>query len=217
MVNNLGIYLVTDTTQCGDRGVVETVRQAVAGGVRTIQIRDKTAGAADLLAQVLAVAAAVGDEATILVNDRVDVYLAARTRTNAVHGVHIGQDDLPPVETRKLIGSDAILGLTANTQAHFEAVEALPTGTVDYLGVGAIHATKTKPNHPDVLGIDGFARLVRSTAMPCVAIGGVDIADVPALRACGAAGAAVVSAICAADDPRSSACGLHTKWEEAVI
>lgn len=211
------LYLVTDTAQCGDRGVVETVRQAVAGGVRTVQVRDKTADAAALLAQILAVADAVGENATVLVDDRVDVYLAARMRGASVHGVHIGQDDLPPAETRALIGPDAVLGLTANTRAHFDAADALPAGTVDYLGVGVIRATATKPDHPDALGIDGFARLARSTALPCVAIGGIESADVGALRAADAAGVAVVSAICAADDPFEAARALTESWTGATI
>jgi thiamine-phosphate diphosphorylase len=212
MNRDFGVYLVTDTAQCGHRGVVETVRQAVAGGVCTVQVRDKTAGATDLLALLMAVADAVGARARVLVNDRVDVYLAARNRGAPVHGVHIGQDDWPPVEARALIGPDAILGLTANTRAHFDAADALPTGTVDYLGVGVIRATTTKPDHPEALGVGGFARLGRTTALPCVAIGGIDAADVGDLRGRGAAGVAVVSAICASDDPFAAARMLTREW-----
>ena len=212
MSQNLGIYLVTDTAQCGNRGVVETARQAVAGGVRTVQVRDKTADAAVLLSLLVAVANAVGEEATILINDRVDVYLAARARAVSVHGVHIGQADLPPVDARKLIGPDAVLGLTAHTRTHFKAADALPAGTVDYLGVGVIHATPTKSDHPKAIGIDGFARLAETTTLPCVAIGGIDAADVGDLRARGAAGVAVVSAICASTDPRASAHTLTREW-----
>jgi thiamine-phosphate diphosphorylase len=214
---DLGIYLVTDTVQCGSRGVVETVRQAVAGGVHTVQVRDKTADAADLLTLLIAVANAVGKDATVLVNDRVDVYLAARARATSVHGVHIGQNDLPPADTRKLIGPDAIVGLTANTQAHFDIANTLPSGTVDYLGVGVIRATATKPDHPEALGIDGFARLAQTTTIPCVAIGGITTADIGGLRTHGAAGAAVVSAICAPTDPSASAHTLTRKWKEARI
>lgn len=212
MNTDYGIYLVTDTAQCGARGVVETARQAVAGGVHVVQVRDKNADAADLLALVLAVAEAVGHRATVLVNDRVDVYLAAHARGAAVHGVHIGQNDLPPAETREMIGAGAVLGLTANTRAHFDAVTALPSGTVDYLGVGAIRATRTKADHPAALGIDGFARLAESTSLPCVAIGGVGAADIAALRCRGAAGAAVVSAICTADEPHKAAQRLVATW-----
>lgn len=210
-----GVYLVTDTAQCGERGVVETVRQAVDGGVRTVQIRDKHADAATFLKRVLDVAAAVGDRATVLVNDRVDVYLAARSRTYWVHGVHIGQSDLPAVDTRRIIGPNAVLGLTANTTEHFAAAAAMPTGTVDYLGVGVIRPTTTKANHPKPRGVDGFSRLAQSIEIPCVAIGGVGVDDVSALHAAGAAGVAVVSAICRADEPCLAAKLLTQNWNEA--
>lgn len=213
---NMGIYLVTDTAQCGERGVVATVCEAVANGVHIVQIRDKTAAAADLLALVVAVADAVGDMATILVDDRVDVFLAARGQGASVHGVHIGQSDIPAAAVRAMIGPDAILGLTANTAAHVQAVQALPAGTVDYLGVGVIHATQTKPGHPPVLGVDGFAQFVRATVLPCVAIGGVGVADVADLRRTGAAGVAVVSAVCAAADASAAARQLQTEWARAT-
>lgn len=212
MSADYGVYLVTDTGQCGNRGVVETARQAVDGGVRVVQIRDKSADAATLLASVEAVASAVGDRASVLVNDRVDVYLVARRRGARVHGVHIGQNDLPAAETRALIGRDAILGLTANTRSHFEVVNALPAGIVDYLGVGAIRETATKPDHPEALGVTGFGRIARSLALPCVAVGGIGAADVKPLRECGAAGVAVVSAICMADNPRAAARRLQDEW-----
>lgn len=213
MNHDVGVYLVTDTAQCGARGVVATVQAAVAGGVRMVQVRDKQAAAADLLALVLAVAQAVGDRATVVVDDRVDVYLAARLRTPLLAGVHIGQSDLPVAATRELIGADAVLGLTANTPAHLQAVAALPRGTVDYLGVGAIHATATKPNHPQPLGIDGFADFAVAAELPCVAIGGVSAADATGLRGAGAAGIAVVSAICTAADPGAAARTLNAAWQ----
>lgn len=216
MMKDIGVYLVTNTAQCGARGVVDTVCQAVAGGVRMVQIRDKQADAADLLARVVAVAAAVGDTATILVDDRVDVYLAARGQGAAVHGVHVGQRDVPVAAVRAMVGADAIVGLTANTPAHLDALHALPPGTVDYLGVGVIRATRTKPGHPPVLGRQGFARLAAATTLPCVAIGGVGAADVAALRRAGAAGVAVVSAICAATDAAAATNKLHDQWRRGA-
>ncbi len=207
-----GIYLVTDTQLCGSRGVVETVRAAVAGGVRVVQIREKTASTADLYQLVLQTADAVGRAATVLVDDRIDVFLAARAEGAAVHGVHVGQSDLPVERVRALVGPDAVVGLTANTPDHLEVLHALPPGTVDYLGVGVIRPTATKPDHPVPLGVDGFGRIAAATALPCVAIGGIESPDVDALRAAGAAGIAVVSAICASDDPERSAKELVAQW-----
>ena len=207
-----GIYLVTDTAQCGPRGLVDTVRAAVAGGIRTVQVREKDASAAEFYARVLAVAEAVGDRALVLVDDRVDLYLAARAAGAAVHGVHVGQSDLPVAAVRQLVGPDAVVGLTANTPEHLAALAALPAGTVDHLGAGVIRPTATKKDHPEPLGIDGFARFAAAAPVPCIAIGGVTAADVAPLRAAGASGVAVVSAVCAAADPRQAAADLVREW-----
>ncbi|TLM73347.1 thiamine phosphate synthase [Pseudarthrobacter sp. NamB4] len=207
-----GIYLVTDTQLCGPRGVVETARAAVAGGVRVVQIREKTTSTADLYQLLLQTADAVGHAATVLVDDRIDVFLAARATGAAGHGVHVGQSDLPVDRVRALVGPDAVVGLTANTPEHLAALQALPPGTVDYLGVGVIRPTATKPDHPAPLGIEGFGQIAAATALPCVAIGGIEAPDVASLRAAGAAGIAVVSAICAAENPQRSAEDLVAQW-----
>lgn len=209
------LYLVTDVALCAARGVVETVRQAVDGGVTCVQVRAKDLSAAECLALVTEVADAVGDRVPVIIDDRVDVYLAARHRGAAVHGVHVGQSDLPVDSVRALVGRDAIVGWTANTVDHLEAAGDLLPGTVNYLGIGVIRATTTKPNHPAPLGIDGFERLRRHTALPCVAIGGINEGDIAALRRAGAAGAAVVSALCAAEDPRAVAVSFRREWDHA--
>jgi thiamine-phosphate pyrophosphorylase len=207
-----GVYLVTDTTLCGHRGVVDTVRAAVTGGVRSIQIRDKTASDADFYDLVMRAAEAVGDQTLLLINDRVDVFLAARSAGAAVYGIHLGQGDMPPVQARRIVGADALIGLTANTIAHITDAHRLPEHTVDYFGIGVIRPTATKPDHPRPLGVHGFRSLARLTPLPCVAIGGITAADMPTLRRAGAAGAAVVSAICGTPDPQTSAETLVAAW-----
>ncbi len=209
-----GVYLVTDPA-LSDRhgiGVLGVVRAAVHGGVRIVQVRDKDASARDLLALTAAVADAVGDRATVVVDDRLDVALAARHAGHRVAGVHLGQSDVPVTAARALLGADAHVGLTANTPEHLATVAALPRGTVDLLGVGVVHPTATKADHPPALGHDGFGRLARATDVPCVAIGGVTLDDVGPLRAAGAAGVAVVSGICAAADPGSAAAAFVSAW-----
>lgn len=209
-----GVYLVTDPA-LSDRhgiGVLGVVRAAVHGGVRIVQVRDKDASARDLLTLTAAVADAVGDRATVVVDDRLDVALAARHAGHRVAGVHLGQSDVPVTAARALLGPDAHVGLTANTPEHLATVAALPRGTVDLLGVGVVHPTATKADHPPALGHDGFGRLARATDVPCVAIGGVTLDDVGPLRAAGAAGVAVVSGICAAADPGSAAAAFVSAW-----
>ncbi|WP_237280321.1 thiamine phosphate synthase [Subtercola vilae] len=206
------VYFVTDTALCGDRGVVETVRQAVLGGVHTVQVRAKNESAAEAFELLVAVGQVCQGHATVLMNDRVDVYLAAKAAGAWVQGVHVGQGDLPVRWVRELVGSEAIVGLTANTAAHFDAIGALTPGTVSYAGVGVIRPTSTKADHPEPLGIDGFAGFALASSVPCVAIGGVRRDDLPAIRQAGGVGAAVVSLLCLAADPRREAELLVAAW-----
>ncbi|WP_312171040.1 bifunctional hydroxymethylpyrimidine kinase/phosphomethylpyrimidine kinase [Microbacterium sp.] len=215
MIADLSLYLVTDPELCGERGVVETVRQAVDGGVRIVQLRDKTATDAEIAAQLVALAHVIDGRALLVVNDRLDAALAAREKGATVDGVHLGQGDASVLHAREALGPDAVIGLTANSAEHFEAVRALPAGTVDYLGVGVIRPTSTKPDHPPALGVEGFRALVATTDLPCVAIGGVNIDDTEALRDAGAAGLAVVSALCAAPDPVQTAASFVSRWRAA--
>lgn len=209
---DLSVYLVTDSGAAARAGhdIVDVVR-AAAPGVTAVQIREKDATARSFLDTVLRVSAALPGDVAVIVNDRVDVFLAARAAEARVTGVHVGQSDLPPAAVRALIGPDAVLGLSASTPEELAA--AVGTGAVDYVGIGALHATATKRDAPPPLGHAAFARLVAASALPAVAIGGVTAADLPALRRAGAAGAAVASAICGADDPGREARRLRAVWD----
>ncbi|WP_067200930.1 bifunctional hydroxymethylpyrimidine kinase/phosphomethylpyrimidine kinase [Microbacterium sp. XT11] len=217
MIADLALYLVTDARLCGDRGVVETVRRAVDGGVRVVQLRDKTATDAETAAQLVELSRVIDGRALLVVNDRLDAALAARQAGARVDGVHLGQGDESVLRARALLGPDALIGLTANSAEHLDAVLALPEGTVDYLGVGVIRPTSTKPDHPPALGVDGFRAFAAESPLPCVAIGGVGIDDTEALRDAGAAGLAVVSALCTADDPAETASAFLSRWRAAGV
>jgi thiamine-phosphate diphosphorylase len=210
---DLSIYLVTDASQCERQGrtVAETVAAAVAGGVTAVQIREKTSTARDFLATVRAVSEVVPAHVAVLVNDRIDVYLTARDAGLRVDGVHVGQSDLPVEAVRQLIGPGPILGLSASSPEQLTAAAA-SSAQVDYVGVGALHATATKRDAPPPLGHDRFAALVTHSALPVVAIGGLTHVDLPRLRTSGAAGAAVVSAVCGSDSPREAAERLAQAW-----
>ncbi|KJL23722.1 Hydroxymethylpyrimidine/phosphomethylpyrimidine kinase [Microbacterium oxydans] len=214
---DLSLYLVTDAALCGDRGVVETVRRAVDGGARIVQLRDKEATEAETVEQLVALSQAIDGRALLVVNDRLDAAVAARERGARVDGVHLGQGDASVLRAREALGPDALIGLTANTAAHLDAVRALPPGTVDYLGVGVIRPTLTKPDHPAPLGVEGFRDFVRNSPLPCVAIGGVGIDDTESLRDAGASGLAVVSALCAADDPAAAATRFLRRWRSGIV
>ncbi|MGB3732635.1 bifunctional hydroxymethylpyrimidine kinase/phosphomethylpyrimidine kinase [Microbacterium sp.] len=212
MSADLSVHLVTDPHLCGERGVVETVRQAVSGGATVVQLRDKHAADAAVVDQLIALSEVIAGRALLVADDRVGAVLEARRRGARVDGVHVGQSDLPVTEARRLLGPGALIGLTANTPEHLETLRTLPEGTVDYIGVGVIHPTSTKPDHPPALGVDGFRALAAASPVPAVAIGGIGLADVEALRDAGAAGVAVVSAICAADDARAAAAEFRRRW-----
>jgi thiamine-phosphate pyrophosphorylase len=217
MSADLSIYLVTDKAQAAAAGhdLTDLVAAAVAGGVTAVQVREKDADAGDFLDTVRKVAAVLPESVALFVNDRVDVFLAARQSGARVSGVHVGQQDLPVGAVRDLVGPDALVGLTANTAAELSAA-GREVARVDYVGVGSVHATASKADAAPALGIEGFATLARSTFLPAVAIGGVTVADIPGLRAAGAAGVAVISAICGAADPRTAAAALAHAWAVAA-
>lgn len=217
MPADLSVYLVTDRAQAAAAGhdLTALVAAAVAGGVTAVQVREKEADAGVFLDDVLKVAAVLPEAVALFVNDRVDVFLAARRAGVRVSGVHVGQTDLPVAAVRDLVGPDALIGLTANSAAELCAA-GREVGRVDYVGIGAVHATASKADAPDALGVEGFAALAATTFLPAVAIGGVTAADVPGLRAGGAAGVAVISAICAAADPQAAAAELARAWTEAA-
>lgn len=197
------LYLVTDTGLCGARGVPDVVGQALGGGVTVVQVRDPHASARELVALTRAVLTVVDGRVPVLVNDRVDVALAA-----GADGVHVGQSDLDPVSVRSIV-RDLIVGLSVSTVAEAVAAQEQP---VDYLGAGPVFATPTKPEAASAIGLDGLAAICATTSLPVVAIGGLSAQHCADVRRAGAAGVCVVSAICAADDPRSAAAGLAAAW-----
>ena len=197
---DLDLYLVTDSALCGPRGVVETVRRALPGGVTAVQVREPRATTRELCAlsrELLAVLAGTG--VPLLVNDRLDVALAV-----GAQGVHLGQSDLP-AEGAHRVAPELLLGLSVSTP---EQAAAAPDW-LDYLGVGPVRATATKPEAAAPLGLAGTAALVAAARVPCVAIGGIGPANAAEVRSTGVAGIAVVSAVCAADDPAAAAAALR--------
>ncbi|WP_394940343.1 thiamine phosphate synthase [Psychromicrobium sp. YIM B11713] len=213
---DLSLYLVTDAAQIAAQGksLTDVVRLAVSGGVTAVQLREKTASTADFLRTVTEVFTVLPERVSLFVNDRVDVFLAARALGCRVTGVHLGQSDLPIALARELIGEQPVIGLSAATPEELRTAEQQAT-LIDYLGIGTLHPSSTKPDAPAALGIEGFRELVKQCSLPVVAIGGIGIADLPGLRRSGAAGAAVVSAICTASDPLAAAQELSRAWRTA--
>lgn len=206
---DLSLYLITDTPMCGQRGVPATVAAAVTGGATVVQLRDHRLSDEEFIALGRAVREVLtGTGVPLIVDDR--VHLAHRIGAD---GVHVGQRDMPPAQVRGLLGAEAIVGLSVSAVDEVDAAQATGQGVVDYLGVGPVWATGTKPDHGTPIGPDGVTRVVAASPWPVVAIGGITTDRVPVLRGSGAAGAAVVSAICAADDPAGAAISLRARWD----
>ncbi len=198
-----GVYFVTDAD--APHPVLAQALAAARAGVRLIQLRDKTGSDDDMVAlaqEILRAITPLG--AKLIINDRVDVALRS-----GAQGLHIGQGDGDPRLIRQRIGPDMILGLSIDAP---DQVALVPPGVVDYLGVGPVRATASKADHATPIGFDGLAQAVAAADVPCFAIGGVGLGDAAALRAAGAAGLAVVSAISRADDMQAAAADLIREW-----
>jgi thiamine-phosphate pyrophosphorylase len=197
------LYLVIDA------GAAErVVPAALEGGVDIVQLRDKSAPDDDLVEVGGRLRSICDDHAALLiVNDRPDVALAC-----GADGVHVGQDDLPLDEVRAIVGDELIVGSSTHSP---EQVDAALASTADYLGVGPVYSTPTKPGR-EAVGLD----LVRyaaahASAKPWFAIGGIDRSNLTAVAAAGATRIAVVRAIRDAGDPRAAARAL--RLEEARV
>jgi len=192
----LSAYLVTDRTLCGPRGIEAVVARAIEGGVSLVQLRDPEAKTGFLVDQARALLALLRPAGIpLIINDRVDVALAV-----GADGVHVGQLDMTVPDVRALVGSGLIVGLSVSTLAQLERSAAVLAG-VDYLGVGPIFATQTKPDAATPIGPSGLAAVVAATQLPVVAIGGLKRSNAATAIRAGAAGVAVVSEICCAEDP----------------
>ena len=196
---NYHLYLVTDEIQRCRYGLVETVRRAVEGGVTIVQYRSEQLSHEEQRREVLPLQAYLRSVGIpLIINDNVE--LAVEIDAD---GIHIGQDDMPVPEARKLIGANKILGLTVTTP---EQMAEVNTELVDYLGCGPVFPTITKDDAPPPMGVEGWAELARMSPLPVVAIGGLNKERTAAIRATGlAAGVAVVSYICAAENPTKAA------------
>lgn len=192
---DLSLYLVTDKSDDVDR-FLNTIEEAIKGGVSVVQIREKTAETLDFYNLALRVKEITAKyNIPLIINDRVDVALVIDAE-----GVHVGQSDMPCDITRKLIGKDKILGVSAATIG--EAQKAQKDGA-DYIGTGAVFPTATKDDAPSITKQD-LKEIAESIDIPVVAIGGITLDNASELTDTGIAGLSVVSAIMSAEDPKES-------------
>ncbi len=228
MRKNLDIsaYLVIGPENTMGRPVSDVIAQALRSGFTCVQIRSKECSARDLISytiQAADVIAAAGksESVALLVDDRLDVALAAREAGAKVDGVHVGQTDIPVDVCRKLLGPDAIVGLSARADEMLEYVKTADMSLVDYLGVGPLHETPTKTDcglaaDGTIItkSIDDLKELACASPVPIVVGGGVKIADIPLVKSTGVDGFFVVSAVCGADNPEAAARELVDAWRD---
>ncbi|NPV83615.1 MAG: thiamine phosphate synthase [Candidatus Aminicenantes bacterium] len=204
---DLSLYLVTDRRLAGNRPLTEVVSKAVAGGVTVVQLREKDCSSREYLELAMELKKILPPGVPLLINDRLDVALAA-----GADGIHLGQSDLPAKIARKYLGPRAIIGLSVENLEQLEEAKNLP---VDYLAISPVFSTPTKTDTGPAWGLEGLARARKLTALPLVAIGGLNEQNAAEVIRAGADGLAVVSAICAAADPEQAARRLRALIDEA--
>ncbi len=200
------LYLVTDDQQ-DLKTLCRVVKQAIAGGVSLVQVREKQGDVRTFIERAAAVKAVLsGSGVPLIINDRVDVALAVDA-----DGVHLGQSDMPATLARQLLGPDKLIGLSVENEQQFEQAQSLP---VDYLGLSAIFATPTKTNTVKHWGLDGLNWAMARSRLPMVAIGGLNTRNIAAVAQTGVHGIALVSAISHAPDPQQAARELRLLIEQ---
>jgi thiamine-phosphate pyrophosphorylase len=194
------LYLIAGARP-GGRPLADLLAAALAGGVDVFQLREKDGGDEEVLA-----AARVARElcsaagALFVLNDRPDLVGAARA-----DGAHVGQDDMPVARARELAGPDALVGRSTHSPAQLDSAHA---DGADYLGVGPVHSTPTKPGR-DPVGLELVRYAARTATRPWFAIGGIDATTVGSVVDAGAERIAVVRAVAEAENPGAAAASLR--------
>jgi thiamine-phosphate pyrophosphorylase len=190
---DLRLYLVTDPIPGGARDLFRVCEEALASGVKVIQLRDKSASCETLMEQGKRLTQlAEKHGATCLINDKPEIAAAC-----GAHGVHLGQEDARPDDARRILGDEAVIGVSVQTAQ--EARQAECSGA-DYLAANLVFATATKTDLDNPIGLDGVRALRLASSLPLVAIGGIHSGNADKVIAAGADGVAVVSAIMGAAD-----------------
>ena len=205
---SLLLYAVTDRTWLGGRTLADAVHDALEGGATFLQLREKNLDDDSFLQLALEIKEiAAKYKVPFVINDNINVALAC-----GADGVHVGQKDMAAKDVRKIIGSDKILGVSAQTVE--QAVAAEENGA-DYLGVGSVFSTSTKLD-ADAVSFETLKEICQAVSIPVVAIGGINKDNARKLKGSGIDGIAVVSAIFAQENIREAAAELRQIAREVV-
>jgi thiamine-phosphate pyrophosphorylase len=211
---DLRLYALIDPQRANGRDLAQLTRLVADGGSTLIQLRDKTGRTRQLIEEARAIGAALaGTDIPFLINDRVDVALAAEA-----DGVHIGWDDISAADARLLLGRTAIIGLSIKT---LQQALAAPLEHLDYVCIGGVYETLSKDNPDPPIGADGLRSIAaairkRAPLMPVGAIAGIDEGNAADTIAAGADGVAVISALSMAADPKAAAQSMRAVIDAAL-
>lgn len=196
-----GLYLVTDRKLTLGRDLLYIIEEAILGGVTLVQLREKNCSSREFYDIALKVAKLTKKyNIPLIINDRLDIALAVKAE-----GLHIGQSDIPYLIARKILGKDAIIGLSVESVQDAINAESLD---VDYLGISPVFSTNTKTDIAQPLGIEGIKAIKKLSSHKLVAIGGINLKNTQEIILAGADGIAIVSAICSAESPREASQAL---------
>lgn len=200
---DLRLNAIVDPERAGGHDLVDLAGRVVEGGATLVQLRDKRGETRAMIETARAIKAALASRhVPFVVNDRVDVALAA-----AADGVHLGPEDMAPEDARRLLGPQAIIGLSIKT---VEQATTAPLALIDYAGIGGVYATLSKQQKSPPIGIEGFARVAaavrhRAAALPLCGVAGIDADNAGPVIAAGADGVAVISVLSLTPDPAAAA------------
>jgi thiamine-phosphate pyrophosphorylase len=202
-----GLYVIIDPELLGEKDEVATCQQAIRGGARVIQLRDKKRDKAEVLTSARRLKETCGrSNVPLIVNDYLDITIAADA-----DGVHLGKCDLPVAEARRLLPIDKLIGRSTKTVAQAKQAE---NDGADYIAVGSIYPTTSKEKFT-VVGLERLRQIREAVALPIVAIGGINADNVGDVVAAGADAVAVISAVLEANDVENAARSLAQRMEVA--
>ncbi|MFP4620088.1 MAG: thiamine phosphate synthase [Bacteroidales bacterium] len=207
---NPALYLVTDRDLALGRSLTWVIEKSVNGGTTIVQLREKDLDTKDFIEEALQVKKILEPYGVpLLINDRVDVALAVEA-----DGVHLGQTDMPYEMARKILGKDAIIGLSVENYEQAKEADKL---NLDYIAISPVYTTPTKEELTEALGLEGVRRITEICGHPSVGIGSIKPHNAREVIHAGADGVAVVSGICSADDPEVAARELRETIENAKL
>jgi thiamine-phosphate pyrophosphorylase len=212
---DLRLNAIVDPERSGGHDLAALARLCAEGGATLVQLRDKLSETRAMIATARAIKKALAPLGVpLVINDRVDVALAS-----GADGVHVGQDDMAVEDVRKILGRDAIVGLSIKTVTE---ADVAPVELLDYVGSGGVYVTLSKQQKNAPIGPEGLSRVIgalhrRAPKLPVCGIAGIDASNAAAVIAAGADGVAVISALSLAPDPAGASRTLRQVVDDALV